>query len=302
MVFADNGKGMDPVKLEALLDGRTHKDKDSSRGSYGVGHFAAYYLSSLQYVLYASRYAENKTLYTLYTGSPILAGHHDGYAQRGSTGRIVGVVPDNEKNPEYQYPSDLTKFPRFIQKNLGMEGTGTIVAILGLSEDWNKDAEYAIASHFFSAIAHDALEITVHQSGYKPQKLDANRVEKLLKDNNEELIARGDGKILSGRDAWQSWLAVNNSKMETIQLSNNDKVNIYLKTTEVDYACIALIRSNMLVARHDKMQSPDMKKLQKNTDFDPFALVLDVDETAPKLFGLIKAAEGPHHNELKKIT
>ena len=117
LTFVDNGKGLTIQKLEALLSERSHKERDnSSGGSYGVGHLSAYFLSSLRYVLYTSRYCESSKghISTLFTGSPILAGYQDSdKSQRGAVGRIVAQPPDDELNPTFNYPNQP---PAFLKK------------------------------------------------------------------------------------------------------------------------------------------------------------------------------------------
>ena len=300
MTFIDNGSGMTKDKLEALLDDRSHKDSNNTGGSFGVGHLSAYYLSSLRYVLYATCYQENDNKKTLFTGAPILAGYQDtDRSERGNAGRIVKKWPDNESNPELKYPDTP---PEFI-KNRMSDGTGTAVSILGLSENWGKDAEYAIASHFFSAICHDALDITVHNEGDEYKTLDYDTVEALLRSRKEIRNRKKDaGDILSGQGTWQSWQAlIGEGNPKEISLADDQTVRIYLKDEEISQSSVALVRSNMLIARHDTMLSTDIDSLRKNTKYKPFALVIDVDEScAAELFKLVKRAEGPHHNELSR--
>lgn len=303
MTFMDNGAGMTPQKLDALLSERSHKESNnSSGGSYGVGHLSAYSLSSLRYVLYTSRYEENSDgqINTLFTGSPILAGYRDvDQSQRGAVGRIVARTPDDEKNPECDYPVQL---PSFLEDKVNaLESTGTIVSILGLSEEWNTEAEYAIASHFFHALAYESLTVTIHRQNEAPTSMSEIMRQHLYDRRTEKNAKSARGDILSGQAVWQSYQAVAESNnLHQIKLSNDDKIDVYINSTpEVTESSVALIRSDMLIARHDSMVSTVFDRLRKNPDFAPFALVIDVgDRTARTLFSLIKQAEGPYHNKL----
>jgi HSP90 family molecular chaperone len=58
LMFVDNGIGMSPNTLNGLIGERSIKSDESSGGSFGVGHLSSYFLSSLRYVLYASKYEE----------------------------------------------------------------------------------------------------------------------------------------------------------------------------------------------------------------------------------------------------
>ena len=128
---------------------------------------SSYFLSSLQYVLYATKYRNGNSIITLFTGSPILAGHKDEEAViEGIHLVLYESKPTNEQKPEFDYPRE---FPDFVQPKMDELDTGTLVAILGLSEDWNDDAEYVIASNFFYAILHEGLSVNIHQYGQANQ-------------------------------------------------------------------------------------------------------------------------------------
>ena len=302
LTFSDNGNGLTLEKFGALLEERSHKDSDnSSGGSYGVGHLTAYSLSALRYVLYTSRYndsdGENRTLFS---GSPILAGYSDqDGSQRGPVGRIVSKEPSNERNPEYDYP---TQPPTFLEDKLSdINPNGTIVSVLGLSEDWSEEAEYSIASNFFHALLYESLSVTIHRKNEDPISMRDVMEQRLSDRRSQKNAGISRGYILSGQAAWQSYQAVKEEyHLKPIPLQNGDNVHVYLNTTsDIPESSVALIRSNMLVARHDRMISPDFDRLRKNWEFAPFTLVIDVDSgLAPTLFGLVKGAEGPYHNQL----
>ncbi len=298
LMFADNGVGMNPDRLDGMLaGGHSIKGDEESGGSYGVGNLSSYSLSSLRYVLYASKYKDNGTPKTLFTGSPILAGHQDVDAERGNRGRIVTEKPENEKNPKFTY---LSKPPAFIEPKMHEFDTGTVVAILGLSEDWSDDAEYAIVSNFFHAIAHDRLNITIHKDG-DAKEISDDRVEQLIGGKKEVKQARGDN-ILSGKMVFQAWQTLQEQgSQKIIALSNSDKVHVCIKSDKNTNSAIILVRNGMVVARHDSMLSTDVNNLRKEPDFEPFTAIIDIDKhNAPELFELVKNAEGPYHNRLQR--
>jgi hypothetical protein len=47
---------MSPEILNGLIGERSVKSSEGSGGSFGVGHLSPYFLSSLRYILYASKY------------------------------------------------------------------------------------------------------------------------------------------------------------------------------------------------------------------------------------------------------
>ena len=297
MMFSDNGIGMNQEQLEAILTGGVSiKGDEESGGSFGVGHLSSYSLSSLRYVLYATKY-KNKdgSIKSLFTGSPILAGYRDERsAQRGNRGRIVLTKPEDEMDPKFVYPEE---FPDFVKPRMESIDTGTIVTVLGLSENWGQEAEYAIVSNFFYAIAYDALSVNIHQDGGQ-RVISDKEVEQLIACKKDNQRAKGEN-ILSGKAVYQAWQAVKENQ-KTIELSNSDKVHVCIKSDKNANSVIVLIRNGMVVARHDSMLSKDIDGLRKDPDFQPFTVVIDVDKhDAPKLFQLVKDAEGPYHNRLQ---
>ena len=297
LMFADNGIGMSEDGLEAILTGYSRKgaDEEKATGSFGIGHWSSYSLSSLRYVLYATKPKESGNKQTLFTGQPILAGHNDG-KQRGSAGRIVESVPDEEENPIFRYPTEV---PDFIARKISQIDNGTVVVVLGLSEDWGEDAEYAIVSNFFHAIAHDALSIVVHQNG-QSKEISTDEVERLITKKKSNQRAMG-GSILSGKSVHQAWTAVSQHDFHKICLDNSDTVYVCIQSDVNAIPTIILVRNGMVVARHDHMLSDHMNDLRKNPDYMPFTAVIDVDqESAPDLFELVKGAETPYHDKLQK--
>ncbi len=295
-MFSDNGTGMAKNQFDAILTGGVSiKGDEESGGSFGVGNLSSYSLSLLRYVLYATKYEdENGYIKPLFTGSPILAGYREADAQRGSRGRIIQQKPVKEKNPDFVY---LEEFPDFIKPKMDKIDTGTIVVILGLSENWDNEAEYTIVSNFFHGIVYDALKIKIHKEGQEPKCIDIDEVESIIKSKKDVKRARGEN-ILSGKSVYQALQAVLTDQQE-ITLSNSDKVHVYIKTDKETDSAIVLIRNGMLIARHDSMLSRDMDGLRKTSDFEPFTAVIDVGSVAPKLLKLIKGAESPYHNKLQ---
>jgi hypothetical protein len=176
-----------------------------------------------------------------------------------------------------------------------LETTGSMVAILGLNEQWNNDAEYAIASNFFHAISHGKLEVNIHQNN-ELTKIDDKKLESLLSSKKDESTARD--AILSGKNTYQAYQAVQESQ-KRIELENKDIIYIYNANKIESSSCICLVRNGMLIARYDNMLSTHISNLRKNEDFESFMVVIDVDkEDSKNLFRLIRNAENPEHNKL----
>ena len=297
LMFVDNGIGMTPKILNGLISERSVKSDESSGGSFGVGHLSSYFLSSLRYVLYASKYNDNSKTKTLFSGSPILAGYEDSEGiPRGATGRILESKPDNELKPKYTFP---TEFPDFIKPKMDEVDTGSMVAVLGLNREWNKEANYAIVSNFFYAIYKQELIVNIDY-GIVENKINEQDIERLLEKNKEGKIASGD-KILANQYIYQSWLTVKDKDCKKyIELDNGDKVCTHIRNNIETDSVIALIRNGMLIARHDRALSKHLNNL-RNDYFEPFSIIINIDkQECPELFSLVKGAENPYHNKLER--
>ena len=298
LMFADNGAGMPPKTIEALMGKRSRKGDEGSAGSYGVGHLTSYRLSALRYVLYATKYKDEESgrIKTLFTGSPILAGHSDEDVDHGNSGRIVTKKPNNELKPSFTYPDN---FPGFIERRIRDIENGTMVVMLGLPEGWRNDAEYSIASNFFHAIVDKKLAVTIHTTEGKKQ-IDSNKAAELIESHKGNQRATGEN-ILSGKAVYDCWQAINTAP-KVIELDERNNVSVYIKNHVEANSTIALVRNGMLIARHNAMLSNDVDNLRKSVDFEPFAAVIDVDQkSAPDLFELVKDSESQHHNKLEQL-
>lgn len=304
MLFLDNGKGLDPQKLEGLLSENSVKDNADSGGSFGVGHLTSYSLSSLRYVLYATKYREKNKIKSIYTGSPILAGYidRDGEtAERGNRGRIVENKPLNEMAPDYVYPDH---FPdKFIDEKMKQITTGTLVGIIGLTEDWNDEAEYAIASNFFPLLNNGNLTVKVHD---KSTRLIHEHINQIL-DKKKDRVNRYGENVLSGEQAHFALRAIRNGTRHQIEViektkdSERNKIHVYIGTSGEQRSTVSLIRNGMLIARHDDILSisQDLYHLRNNSSFVPFSLVIEVNNDAKTFLELVKAAETQYHNKLQ---
>ena len=297
LMFVDNGIGISPKILNGLIGDRSVKSDESSGGSFGVGHLSSYFLSSLRYVLYASKYNDNGNIKNLFSGAPILAGFEDEQEiPRGSIGRILEKIPEDELKPKFIFP---TIYPDFIADKMNDVDIGSMVSILGLNTEWKREADYAIVSNFFYAINKQELSISVDR-GIASYSIDNNDIERMLYNSKDGKMASGDS-FLSGSDIYQLWLTVkDNDLKQEIDLDNGDKVCIHIRNNIETNSVVALVRNGMLIARHDKMLSNHINNLRKNEDFEPFSIVINVDDSScGQLFSLIKGAENPYHNRLE---
>ncbi len=301
LLFSDNGVGMPPNRLNAMfLRGVSIKRDEGSVGSRGVGHLSSYALSALRYVLYATKYIDNGRTQTLFTGSPILAGHKDEFGfDRGKQGCILRNKPEEEKSPEFNYPATTPSGMEFIADKIQSLDHGTLVCILGLNNAWDEDAEYVIVSNYFHAIKYAGLDVTIHKD-HDSKTISCTDIDKLVAGRKDQPNKQGDA-ILSGKAVHQAWLAVKEDKnRHEIILDDHNKVDVFIKTDSDADTTIVLVRSGMVVARHDCMLSNHMMQLRNNTKFEPFTAVINVTvHDAKPLFELVKGSESAYHNKLE---
>jgi len=299
-LFLDNGKGMTPELLAALSDDKSTKEKGG--GSHGVGHTTAFWLSSLNYVLYASQYRDGYEIKKAFTGITQLAGFKDNNMfGRGRDGALVKTEPEDERVADLEF---LDNFPYFIEEKIQSfdRGTGVLVAILGLNQDWNAEANEAIASNFFVAFLENKLAIDIRHNNlanplnFSIQKSD---IERILVER-KHLTRKKPNQVLSGEATYQAWQTVNNfESKKIINLTNNDNVTIYLENDSEYPSSACVVRDGMLICRHDSMITKEFNKLRSNSGYKQFCLVIVLkEENCPELYNLVKNGESAYHNEL----
>jgi hypothetical protein len=88
-----------------------------------------------------------------------------------STNIKIFNLSENERKPKFIFP---TTCPNFIQDKMDKINTGSMVAVLGLNKNWDKEADYAIVSNFFYAINkqeltlkinHDNISVSIDKNG-----------------------------------------------------------------------------------------------------------------------------------------
>ena len=299
--FLDNGKGMTPELLTALSDDKSTKEKGG--GSHGVGHTTAYWLSSLNYVLYASQYRQDNEIKKAFTGITQLAGFKDeNKFGRGRDGALVKKIPEDERIADLEF---LDEFPSFIEEKMQKidNGTGVMVGIVGLNQDWSAEANEAIASNFFVAFMENKLAIDInHNKGEVeiPVSIEKSDIERLLV-KRKHFTRKKTNQVLSGEATYQAWQTVNNFESKKIaKLSNGDEVVYYLDKDSEFPSSASLVRDGMLICRHDSMVTKEFDKLRNNSGYKQFCLVMVLkDDNCPELYNLVKNAESAYHNELE---
>ena len=172
LMCEDNGIGLDPERMDALLtSGNTSKGAGGA-GSYGVGHHAAFAASNLRYVLYGARYRHNGTHRRIASGHAILATFEngrqrfaaDGYLRQRHTSAAQQHLPFDGSGSEY-----LSAAPALLAERLPADSEGSVVCVVGFN-DFHRDEHdpgtvtsicRAAAANFAAAIVDGQMSVTV---------------------------------------------------------------------------------------------------------------------------------------------
>ena len=195
LMCEDNGIGLDPERMDALLtSGNTSKGAGGA-GSYGVGHHAAFAASNLRYVLYGARYRHNGTHRDIASGHAILATFEsgqqrfaaDGYLrQEDAGGAGQQHLPFDGSGREY-----LSAAPPLLAEVLPIDSEGSVLCVVGFN-DFHRDEDdtdtvtsigRAAAANFLDAIASGQMVVTVaDERNGVVGTVDAQSVMSLLED------------------------------------------------------------------------------------------------------------------------
>lgn len=169
LMCADNGHGLNPKRMDGLLTPGNSGNTGGGVGSFGLGHHMAFTASAMRYVLYGSRYRNDRGEASAISGGhAILATHRTDAGVVSADGYLV---PSGDQQLPFDgsggYPIEV---PPMLASHLAAD-TGTVVCVVGFNE-FNNDPEEddlssdlaiveAAASNFTAAIASRNLRVTV---------------------------------------------------------------------------------------------------------------------------------------------
>ena len=307
LLCVDNGHGLNPRRMDALLTPGNTSKGDQGAGSFGLGHHAAFGASSLRYVLYCSKYRDDGRVETIVSGHAILATHRmepmspwlaaDGYwFLDGHTGAAF----NNSAESYARTP------PAFLLPYLdSLEDTGTVVCMAGFN-DFNRDEGEpssvemicrVAAMNFSEAICSSRMTVSVSdRRGEAQNSMDlslstANDVEASLRVVRERRRA-ADGKAghITGSTAYSALLTLRDG--ESIEAPEG----IVIKWRRLDPSDSA--QTQVHVYRRGMWITSRAENLLKSNFSmqEPFDAVLALNEGT--LEALVRAAEGPEHRGL----
>jgi hypothetical protein len=286
----DNGIGFSQNKLVAILsDGISDKDNpNDAGGSYGNGHFSAFNISNLRYVLYGGQLKDGTKLCS---GQALLRTHKkNGELKLGTGFLLTDDKPILEENDIF-YKND--NIPKIISDNLNeIESSGAVVSILGFNffggDETQKVVDLissSIVRNFYVAIYENNLEVEIIQNA---KKVEINRetLNQILEDTKEQKSTP------SYNIAKQFYDMLDYGHNKTITTCEGD-VKVYYKLSDTKTK-LAICRNGMWIK--DSIPSPlQPRNFIENKTFN----ALIVAQKGTNFSTLIRRAEGHLHNDIK---
>ena len=300
---ADNGCGLNPQRMIALLTvGNTDKGKGGA-GAFGLGHHAAFGASDLRYVLYGSRYSRNGSAGTIASGHAILASRPAG------SGELL--APDGYwrkarwKGHAWQDGSEFPdKVPSLLSSDLPENATGTVVAIAGFN-DFRRDDDEATAeaqimrvatANFCVAIDEKRLTVEVLGRDGTCHVADRTTLNATLEAVKDSKRASKQGQI-AGAQAHAAWLTLRDKRGVLTPLPGVTVTWRSLDAARGEQTQVHVFRKGMWI-------SSRVERLLKR-DFAsswPFDAVVTLSDG--ELEKVVRASEGPEHRGIdrKRLT
>lgn len=314
LVCVDNGKGIGAKELGSLYGSGASTKQASGRGSVGHGHFAAFSVSDLRYVLYAGK-TEPKPSGTALTfgGQALLATHIAGAGANEQQKSSRGLIRQTDDKQPTLF-TDIrggNRIPGFID-DLMKDGTGAATVVVA-HDTLTKPKDATITTpdvvaataviEFMVAVYDGALYLTTydkgsntpkvtvgHHDGGSPEmlscmsdRLEKHPIQRHKTDGKRRLKVLINGKRLPDADI-AARLGAGVRVWMRATLDRDDT-----KTTKV-----SIFRDGMLIE-----DNPYRLKPSNFADRKPFHAVVDLQDRGDGSFAqLVREAEGTTHSKI----
>ena len=296
----DNGVGIDPNRMQALLsEGQSDKAAQGA-GSFGLGHLTAFAASDLRYVLYAGRMDGSDVV----SGHSILASHKLGATRYSPHG--YWMTPSDPFTLEGgDFPSVA---PELMRGELGkIQDSGAVIAIAGFNFFREDDHTTAVdhicevaALNFLAAIWEGKMVVHVlDESSGLSKTVDADSLELMLKPIRNRQRARARG-WLPGQQGYRALETLRNGAMLATEIDRSVRVVFRrLAANSNDRSRVQIFRDGMWITNSEQeIQTGAFNGVR------PFDAVVMLSDSDPKdhteFYDLLRNAEGPEHRGLTK--
>ena len=305
LFVSDNGIGLNRHTMPDLLGNGASAKGENEAGAFGVGHFAAFALSRLNYLLYGGKSAKE----TIAAGHAQLASHFgkDGNP-RGKNGYYVMGFCENNLDAPFNFPQH-ENVPSFLNERLnslpGDSESGSVVAIIGFNyltreeEELVDHIETVSVDNFFPAIRDGRLVVEVITKDGKKTSVDKQNLDSIVERGREKKRWWGIGSNYpSTQRAIESFETLKNGTSLKMSLNREgENIAIYLREN-VDRPHVAICRKGMWIT--DSFHP--ICHHSHYSDKIQFDALLLIEPNAGETHNIIKDAETPLHNELSPKT
>lgn len=298
LAVLDNGIGLDPTKMTALLSDGVSAKGGTATGTFGNGHTVAIPASNLRYILYGGVTGDGTRIGS---GHAVLASSVKPL-QRYQTS-ADGFLVNGFQNGSYEF-SNGDSLPDLIAGNLDeierIAGHGTAVIITAFNNFRRKAPLWdmvskAAACNFFPAISQGRLIVQVEdcrpgQSGAL-KVLDASTLRAVLEANREE---KRSSAFLSGHRAFDAHEALRIGRGYAFE-TELGKLQIRIRELSSGTSRVDLFRNGMWITEGKNLP----RFYYAFQDRKPFHALLLLDSSSgERLHELVRNAEGPLHDKL----
>lgn len=305
----DNGIGLDPRRMTAILSDGVSVKGEGAAGAFGNGHFTAVPASDLRYILYGGITREGTRIGS---GHAHLASHPEPGGQRPCDAGGVYIRGFNKAMRKNAQPYDYVSgpdVPELIGEDLervrsaGGHGSAVLITAFNNFRErkngtlWEMIAP-AAAANFFVALVEETLEVHVEDArpgGEESRVLNSETIEEVLKGQQGQRRAARRG-FIAGAAAFAAYRVYATGSSNKI-LTRGGAIHVYLEKKSDGPPRVDLCRNGMWITK-------DIPGFQgKFADRVPFHMVLTLDASSGgELCDLIKRAEGPLHNSIELKT
>ena len=291
LYIVDNGIGFNQKKLVAILsDGISDKDNpNDSGGSYGNGHFSAFNISDLRYVLYGGKLEDGTKLCS---GQALLRTHKQNNELKLGTGFLLTNQNSIEIENDIFYKNE--KIPNIINNQLNsIETSGAVVGIIGFNF-FNNEKDIEKVTNLISSSIIRNFYVAIHENNLEVQIITQDNTININKETLNDIFIKTQNEKSSPNynTAKRFYDMLNYGKKQTIPTKEGE-VKIYYQLSQSDTK-LALCRNGMWI--DESIPSPLNKgNFPSNKAFN--ALILAQKRT--NFSTLIRRAEGNLHNNVR---
>lgn len=282
---AENGK---PFFAFMKAKGQSQKVSESASGSFGIGKFAPYALSSLRTVFVSTIYEANDgSRLQLSQGKAILMSHDDAEMNRHQGIGFWGAV-DRCMPVEGQSSAVPSWLSRATAEDGQVVGTRLVVLGVDLSKEWREHLTASIASNFFGAISSGRLELCVSDR----YQISASSLATLFLDPDVHRVfdpATEEGVHYEHCRLYHEALIADDVETARTQDSIFGLCELKILVREGLPRRVCFLRNGMFIS-----DSLNIAGLKRFSDFKDFVAVFQcLDEEGAKLF---RKMEPPRHD------